>query len=338
MTTAAATRSTKWERLDTFAPLFAPLDAPLGFEAGDANLYRYVGNHPSIGLDPFGLDDGWEWNWHHLLDKAIFDEKFMKRHGLTIDIHSAEYGWMLRAKDHTWKGGVHPKGWSKEWTKWVGRHESEGTKITKEMIDEQLQTMISKYKLGKAGFAARFGYKRAQDAWKAADRLFRRRAAQEALELAARTGCKAACEGAEDASKAGGKAAGELAEDATKAGSKAGSKARGILKGLSRFPLIGVVVGFVAGAAFGDDDALINAIEPIGFEPTVMGDAELRHDPDEEAYGLWQNYQIELNQQWAQRMQLGKMDTLSQGGARIDQCTPPTPVSYPTRSSAYQNR
>ena len=27
---------------------------PIGFAAGDANLYRYVGNSPSIGTDPLG--------------------------------------------------------------------------------------------------------------------------------------------------------------------------------------------------------------------------------------------------------------------------------------------
>lgn len=31
-------------------------DDPLGFEAGDANLYRYVGNAPTMLTDPFGLD------------------------------------------------------------------------------------------------------------------------------------------------------------------------------------------------------------------------------------------------------------------------------------------
>jgi hypothetical protein len=29
--------------------------APLGFDAGDNNLYRYVGNNPVTGVDPFGL-------------------------------------------------------------------------------------------------------------------------------------------------------------------------------------------------------------------------------------------------------------------------------------------
>ena len=66
--------------------------------AGDTNLNRYVGNHPTNSTDPSGLAEGWEWNWHHMLDQAIFDQGFMNRHGLNIDIHSRQYGWMLRAK------------------------------------------------------------------------------------------------------------------------------------------------------------------------------------------------------------------------------------------------
>jgi hypothetical protein len=30
---------------------------PLGYEGGDSNLFRYVGNGPTIGTDPFGLED-----------------------------------------------------------------------------------------------------------------------------------------------------------------------------------------------------------------------------------------------------------------------------------------
>ena len=32
---------------------------PLSFEAGDANLYRYVGNGPTNAVDPTGLDKDW---------------------------------------------------------------------------------------------------------------------------------------------------------------------------------------------------------------------------------------------------------------------------------------
>ncbi len=32
-------------------------DAPLGFAAGDTNLMRYVGNHPTIATDPDGLEE-----------------------------------------------------------------------------------------------------------------------------------------------------------------------------------------------------------------------------------------------------------------------------------------
>jgi RHS repeat-associated protein len=34
---------------------------PIRFEAGDVNLYRYVGNDPVNGVDPLGLAAGWNW-------------------------------------------------------------------------------------------------------------------------------------------------------------------------------------------------------------------------------------------------------------------------------------
>ncbi|MFY7750519.1 MAG: RHS repeat-associated core domain-containing protein, partial [Exiguobacterium acetylicum] len=30
---------------------------PKSFDAGDTNLYRYVGNHPSYATDPSGLEE-----------------------------------------------------------------------------------------------------------------------------------------------------------------------------------------------------------------------------------------------------------------------------------------
>jgi RHS repeat-associated protein len=34
---------------------------PLGFDAGDQNWYRAIGNNPGNGLDPIGLDEWWFW-------------------------------------------------------------------------------------------------------------------------------------------------------------------------------------------------------------------------------------------------------------------------------------
>ena len=54
---------------------------PLGFEAGDANLYRYVGNGPTNKIDPYGL---WE--------AIAFNVSF-------IDNVSMNYGFELAIKD-----------------------------------------------------------------------------------------------------------------------------------------------------------------------------------------------------------------------------------------------
>lgn len=43
------------EFLDEFTLLLDRENEPMGFEAGDANLYRYVGNEPTGFVDPSGL-------------------------------------------------------------------------------------------------------------------------------------------------------------------------------------------------------------------------------------------------------------------------------------------
>jgi hypothetical protein len=56
-------------RLRRFAPMLDQVADPLGYEAGDANLRRYVGNSPTNATDPSGLeeqrpwynDSGWDW-------------------------------------------------------------------------------------------------------------------------------------------------------------------------------------------------------------------------------------------------------------------------------------
>jgi hypothetical protein len=49
------------DQINRFFPLVDLTSDPLGFEAGDANLYRYVGNSPTNATDPSGLKTRAEW-------------------------------------------------------------------------------------------------------------------------------------------------------------------------------------------------------------------------------------------------------------------------------------
>ena len=73
---------------------------PIGFDAGDFNLYRYLGNEPVKGLDPSGLEEEstqgsglWAWNW---FDDTIDDAKTIINAGATVDDNfnrNAGYRW-----------------------------------------------------------------------------------------------------------------------------------------------------------------------------------------------------------------------------------------------------
>jgi RHS repeat-associated protein len=119
---------------------------PIGFKAGDTNLGRMVSNNPLWAIDPEGLSEEWAWNWHHMLDQAIFNSEFLRRHGIKIDINDSKYGWMLRAKDHTGAGGVHSAGWSDAWKRWIKTQEDAGVTITEDMINKQLELMKKGFK------------------------------------------------------------------------------------------------------------------------------------------------------------------------------------------------
>ena len=129
---------------------------PIGFSAGDPNLYRYVGNAPGDGTDPEGLaSEFWEntgkwlWHWHHMLPHEVFKPERLKKHGLTIDINSAEFGWRLQGKYHIGKGGIHDLGWNKDWKDWFEIQEINKIKVTEKMILDHLEEMkgMKKYKI-----------------------------------------------------------------------------------------------------------------------------------------------------------------------------------------------
>jgi RHS repeat-associated protein len=52
---------TEWRQYDPTTGRWTTPD-PKGFGAGDVNLERYVGNGPTDGTDPTGLDGIWDWN------------------------------------------------------------------------------------------------------------------------------------------------------------------------------------------------------------------------------------------------------------------------------------
>jgi RHS repeat-associated protein len=215
---------------------------PLGFEAGDANLQRYVGNGVPNANDPSGLDAAHAWQWHHLLPKEVFDgseNDLLKRNGLNTNINSKEYGWMLQGKDHQGSRdlgtkGVHPE-WNSDWKKWIEKNK--GTFSQKD-LDKQVDLMKKKYGLtddaGKAlkGTPAEMSWKDWQAKLKAAREAAEKKAERELAEKAERELAeKAERELAEKAEREAGESLlGRLAKRGAKRGGKAlGAKCLGPL-------------------------------------------------------------------------------------------------------------
>jgi hypothetical protein len=181
---------------------------------------------------------------------------------------------------------------------WKAAYENEGVQITEDMIKDQLEKMKVDYKLPELGFEAKYQYTLRQQAYEYADHLAKLKAARLAIEagegVAGRVGRELA-EHADDLSRE--------ADDIAKGASRGGR----VYKVLGKIPLMGIAIGVFFGIAAGDQDALVNAIEPIGFGPTTMGDAEIHlGDPDEDAYSTWDRYQMELTRQAAEKLKAGK--------------------------------
>jgi len=89
---------------------------PIGFDSGDANVYRYVDNRSTTHVDPDGLKS----EWHHLLIQAPDFASYWSAAGL--DLHSAEFGWIIDTEYHRRNPGgkaapggkLHPR-WEECW-------------------------------------------------------------------------------------------------------------------------------------------------------------------------------------------------------------------------------
>jgi RHS repeat-associated protein len=112
---------------------------PISFAAGDANLYRYVGNHSSMASDPSGLAEfpTPTTQWHHLLPREF--ELLFKNLG--INIHDAEWGWIIDVEYHK---ELH-KTWNSEFQKLIDDCGKRGTYVTKDDVLKLHKELMSKY-------------------------------------------------------------------------------------------------------------------------------------------------------------------------------------------------
>ncbi|MCA9191431.1 MAG: hypothetical protein KDB03_06710 [Planctomycetales bacterium] len=277
---------------------------PMGFSAGDANLYRYVGNGPTSRTDPSGLDWEWAWEWHHLLPREVFEKLSISG----VNINASEYGYMLRGIDHRGAGvGVHAQGWNDDWARWVTSKLDDGIEITKEMVDKRLAEMICEFDLPNKGFAARYSFEMRTYAYKAAHEMWMK--GRPINSHALTKGFRALRE------------AGEAIKIRIP---------RAPVKGLGG--PAGFIIVVIGGVALGSEDPLGNAIDGVVMT-SRMGDAEY-HPPNWDIlygreYDEWNYYQQELDALDRQR-KLMSLEGLAEQAFR--QCPPSgSPHGQPSR-------
>lgn len=129
MTTAITSLPNRrtFNRLDRFIPLLDRTSDPLGFGAGDANLSRYVGNHPTMAVDPTGLAEGHHWTPINVIAK-LYGERLIseaeyhyfagRMSGDLVDGHGG-YGAAHRAYDCAVEGQL------RDWVK-AGKKPDQG--------------------------------------------------------------------------------------------------------------------------------------------------------------------------------------------------------------------
>ncbi|MGM0490626.1 MAG: RHS repeat-associated core domain-containing protein, partial [Planctomycetota bacterium] len=91
----------RWYHADTGRWLS---EDPIGFKAGDANLYRYVGNRPVFNIDPRGLaEPSWS-SWIRMRSSAG-NIRIMRR---WYKWHEVHVFWEKNPEDEGWKGVLQP--------------------------------------------------------------------------------------------------------------------------------------------------------------------------------------------------------------------------------------
>lgn len=119
---------------------------PIRFEAGDANLTRYVGNSSVNLIDPSGLAPGeFTPTWHHLLPKADSILNFFKDSPDILEfINDPDNGWYMLWKDHE---TLHGK-WNSDWMNWLKNRQYESMiSPSLDEVKKQIEIMKKQYNL-----------------------------------------------------------------------------------------------------------------------------------------------------------------------------------------------
>ena len=139
---------------------------PLGFEAGDVNWYRAIGNNPGNGTDFSGLAWFHKWEWHHM-----FPNEF-KSHFPNFDFDASDNGRLVTGGKHRGKGdSIHALGWNEDWEKWLQTEHDLGNRITPESIKSNATQMMESEKYKKVFEGSKPTVERYNDRWKRLKKL-----------------------------------------------------------------------------------------------------------------------------------------------------------------------
>ena len=139
---------------------------PLGFNAGDQNWYRAVGNNPGNGGDPSGLAWFYKWEWHHMFPNEFKDIISY------FDFDGSDNGRLVTGGKHRGSGdSIHGLGWNQDWKEWIKNEKALGNQITPESIKANTTQMMESEKYKKAFEGSKPTVERYNDRWKRLNKL-----------------------------------------------------------------------------------------------------------------------------------------------------------------------